>query len=390
MQAPLDPSFDDPSADGEVQFNPAPGLVDLAWGHPDPTLLPTQALAAATDRVLTRRGWHALAYGQAAGALSLREPLAAHLSATDAPTHPDQLVITGGASGAMDLLLTVSARPGDVVFVQRPTYFLALRLFADHDLEVVGLDGDTDGPDPEALAAACRSLGDRRGFLYLVSVHANPTGRCLPPQRAEALLDVAARHALTVIDDDVYRDTAPASPPSLLARAGDAGVEVVRFGSFSKVVSPGLRLGHLTASPALVARIADCGLLDSGGGVNHFAAVVAGELMSSGAYGVLVQEAGARYAERRMALAGALDREVFSFEVPAGGYFLWIGLAGGLGSAALAAAAAHAGVGLSNGDVFFPGNPPGDHIRLSFSLYGPETLVAAATTLGEVARTLRR
>ena len=94
MQPPLNDRFEDRSADGEVQFSPVPGPIDLGWGHPDPTLLPADRIAAATDSLLARRGWHALAYGIAAGALSLREPLAAHLSATDSATHPIWVIRT--------------------------------------------------------------------------------------------------------------------------------------------------------------------------------------------------------------------------------------------------------------------------------------------------------
>lgn len=381
MQPPLDDRSEDRSADGEVQFSPVAGPIDLGWGHPDPTLLPTAQIAAATDSLLSRRGWHALAYGIAAGALSLREPLSAHLSATDSLTHPDQIVITGGSSGALDLLLTVMARPGDVVFVEQPTYFLALRMFADHAVEVVGIETDTDGAVPDDLDRRAAELGERRGLLYLVSVHANPTGRCLSADRAAALLEVAARHRLTVIDDDVYRDTSAVSPSSLFGVGQAMGVEVVRFGSFSKVVSPGLRLGHLSASRPLAARIADCGLLDSGGGANHFAAMVMGELVATGGFAALVAEAQQRYAERRAALVGALDRSLLRFDEPRGGYFLWMGLPEGVRSAEVVTQCAAHEVAASNGATFFPSDPTGEFIRVSFSLYGPDTLREGARRL---------
>lgn len=290
----------------DVQYEHTGGVIDLTWGHPDPSCFPSAEIAEATAAVLATHGWQALTYGAPAGAGRTREALADLLTRTDTPVRADEVIVTGGSSGGLDLLLTVLAVPGDVVFVEQPTYFLALRMFADHRLQVIGLTGDEGGPavdDFAARAEAARAV-ERSCFLYLVPTFANPTGCCLAVERRQALLEVARRHGVRVIDDDVYRDTSAAAPPSMWSLDRDT---VIRLGSFSKSLSPGLRVGYLTAGRDVLERIGGCGLLDSGGGVNHFASMVVGELLQSGRFTGIAAAAADRLARRRAALAGALD-----------------------------------------------------------------------------------
>lgn len=370
------------AADGpaDVQYEHVDGVIDLTWGHPDPSTFVTDEVVAATERVVAEHGWTALAYGAPYGAAFTRAAIADLVTRTDCPTTLDDVIVTAGSSGGLDLLLSVLAVPGDVVLVEQPTYFLALRQFADHRLHVVGLPSDGDGPDPAAFAAQCddaRAAG-KHVFLYLVPTYANPTGRCLSVDRQEALLDVARAHGAHVIEDDVYRDTAPTAPPSMWSRDTDT---VLRLGSFSKSLSPGMRIGYLTAGTEMVRRIGTCGLLDSGGGVNHFASMIVGELLHSGRFAEIAAAGQARYAARRAALAAALDPALFAFTVPDGGYFLWLGLPAGLTSSQVVGAAREQGVLVANGRNFFVGEPTRQAVRVSFSMLDEATLAEGARRL---------
>jgi len=372
----------------DVQFESIDGTIDLTWGHPDPSLFAVDDVAAATSAVLREHGWQALTYGAPFGAAHTRSAVAALLTGTDAPVDPGQVVITGGSSGGLDVLLTVLAVPGDVVFVEQPTYFLALRMFADHGLHVVGLAGDDDGPVPaafEAGVAAARADG-RSAFLYLVPTFANPTGRCLPQQRQVELLDIARDHGVHVIEDDVYRDTSAAAPPSMWSIDHD----VLRLGSFSKSLSPGLRIGYLTAGREKVARIGGCGLMDSGGGVNHFASMIVGELLHSGRFAHIAAAGQQCYAARRAALAGALDRSLFDFTMPDGGYFIWLGLPAGVSSTAAVQAARANGVLVSNCRNFFVDEPTVGAVRVSFSMLDDALLIEGARRLNDAVAALVR
>lgn len=385
----------------DTQFVATDGVIDLTWGHPDPALLPVDAVAEASLRVVRSHGPEALAYGAPAGPMSLRSAIAAHLSAGgDGPVEPAEVLVTAGASGGLDLLMSMYARRGDVVFVEQPTYFLALKILSDHDVTVVGLTADREGTDPGDLvrhAAAIRDRHpDRRLFLYCIPTFANPTGRSLSADRRLELLAAAAAAEVTVIEDDVYRDTASTAPQSMwsLARAtgldGRRPMQVFRLGSFSKTLAPGLRVGFVTTDQATVDRIAECGLLDSGGGVTHFAAMVVADLVESGRYATIAAGVAERLSARRRALSASIDQQVLPHHVPDGGYFLWLRVPDGHRSVDVVTAARANGVLVADGRPFFTATPTGHLIRASYSMLDESSLRAAGEILTETVRSMLR
>lgn len=361
--------------------------LDLAWGHPAPALLPAAAWAAATEAALRRYGWRALAYGAASGPGPLLDWLAERLGRIDgrAPDPAAELFITAGASGALELACALLVRPGDVVLVDSPTYHLALRIIADHGAELVGAPADEDGIDPVGTAALLRRLraaGRRVPLLYLVPTFANPTGGCLPADRRTALVAAARQAGTMLVEDDTYRELAygPA-PPSLWSEAGGDGV--LRLGSFAKTVAPGLRLGFLTGPAAFVRRLADRGLVDSGGGVNHTTAVAMAEFGATGGYDRHLAANLLAYRARRDALAGALREHLATvrFRTPGGGWFLWLRLPDWAPVDRLLPYAARHGVSFLPGSRCYVTGAGVDRVRLSFSLFDPPRLVEAAGRL---------
>jgi DNA-binding transcriptional MocR family regulator len=383
-----------PSA-GELpitQYVPDGATIDLAWGHPGEALLPVQEWAAATEAALTRYGWQALSYGHGAGPGPLVDWLAARLGRIDgrAPA-PAELFVTAGASHALELTCAALTRPGDVVVVDSPTYHLALRVIADHGVRLVGAPADDEGIDPAGTAALLdrlRSDGLRVPLLYLVPTYANPTGGCLPADRRAALVELAARTGTALVEDDTYRELAypPAvAPPSLWSLADPAAdpAPVVRLGSFAKSVAPGLRLGFLTGSPALVRALADRGMVDSGGGVNHTTALAMAAFGASGGYDRHLARVRVGYRARRDALAGALRAQLpaVRFRLPDGGWFLWLRLPDDVPAGPLAGAAGRHGVGFLPGARCYLAGGGSHRARLSYSLFDPPQLVDAAGRL---------
>ncbi len=388
-----------------LQYVEEPDVIDLTWGHPDPTLLPVDEVAAATEAMLQGHGWKALTYGFAAGPAPLTESLIDYLP-TIGERRPaaGELVVTSGNSSALSMILGLFSRPGDVVLVESPTYFLALRIIADHPVTVVGVPCDEQGVIPEALDRLAAQAVSNRGsrFVYTVPTHSNPRGATTSLERRVALLDVGARRGLTFIEDDVYRElswlAAPGEglPPSMWSVARGTGV--VRLSSFSKTIGPGLRLGYLTAPAEMASRITESGVLDSGGGVNHFTACVVGTMVSDGSYRRVRERVTASYAERCAALARGLatPESQLGFVAPGGGYFIWLKVPDSISSGDFVAAARARGVACSNGSIFYPGDvdgagnsapgPVADHVRLSFSLYQPDVLEAAGRLLATTFR----
>ena len=378
-----------------TQLQLRPGIIELNWGQPDPELLPKEAVSSAAAAVLARVGGDALSYGAAAGAGPLLAWLRAHIAQTEPQAvAADEIAITAGNSDAIDQVCTLFTQAGDVVLVESPSYHLALRIMRDHPLRLVPVATDEHGLQVELLAQTVRDLqraGSNVRMLYTVPTFHNPTGVSLSAERRLALVQLAQQAGFFIVEDDVYRELhydAPA-PPALwtLAPRGT----VLRLGSFAKSLAPGLRLGWINGSAQQVRRLVDGGLRDSGGGVNHLTAMVAGELCTTGGFELYVQRFRNAYRERRNALLAALSEQMpagCSWQVPAGGFFVWVTLPAGLDATALLPHAEAAGMAFIPGANFHLDGRGSNTLRLAFSLYPPQELVHAAQRLGKAARLL--
>jgi DNA-binding transcriptional MocR family regulator len=377
----------------DLQLILRPGIIDFGWGHPRNDLLPAADLRRAADAALEHDGPAALAYGFEQGPGRLIEQLCGYLGRLDgeAPA-PERIFITGGISHGLDLLCTLLTRPGEVVLVESPAYHLAQRIFRDHDLRLYPIPSDLQGVRIDALEDALSRLHrskQRAAFLYTIPTYCNPTGACLPPERRAALIALAERHNLLVLEDDVYRELwYDTPPPESLAYYGNPA-RVVRLGSFAKILAPGLRLGWLVADPTIVQGCVRSGVLDSGGGVNHFTAHIVAEYLKMGLFADHLAGLRAAYRAQRDALVTALQQHLPTscrFTTPGGGFFVWIQLPEGKDSTTLLPHAEAAGVSFLRGAIFHSDGAGQNSIRLAFSLLSPEEMeegvrrLAAAVT----------
>jgi DNA-binding transcriptional MocR family regulator len=375
---------------GELtQFQPVPGVIDLAWGHPDPTLLPVQQLRAAAERAMDRYGPEMLAYGNPAGPPPLITFICDRLRQTDgrAPT-PAEVVITSGASQGLDLAAAFLLDPGDTVLIDVPTYHLAMRILRDHPVHLVGVASDAGGIIPDELARVVTDLRQRQRrprFLYTIPTFHNPTGRVMPDERRAELLAIAAREELLIVEDDTYRELSYDGPSPASLWATDTSSSVIRLGSFAKSVAPGLRVGYITADAGVVARMVAGGLLDSGGGTTHFAATVLSEYAASGDYASQVDRFRAAYRTQRDRLLQSLAErlpDTVSWSVPAGGYFVWVQLPSGMSAEKLLPVASANGMEFLPAHVFYlDQNEAPDALRLAFSMHPPDVLAEAGARL---------
>lgn len=372
------------------------GVIDLGWGHPSPELHPTEALATASQRVLGQQSAVPLQYGAVQGFGPLLESLAGFLSLQEAygkrEVDPAALFLTAGASQGIDLATTIFAQSGDTVFVEEPTYYLIGRIFLDHGLNVVGVPTDGDGLDTDALESMLLD-GHRPRLLYVIPSYQNPSGATLSPERRQRLLELARRYGFTVLADEVYQllHYGPPPPPPLATTDDSEDGYVVSLGSFSKILAPGLRLGWVHASPAIIRRFMDSGVAASGGGLSHFAAAVAKATLDMG----LLQDNIARlrriYAERRDAVGTILEADLadeVEFARPEGGYFFWLILRNGMDADDLLPCALRAGVSYRPGTAFSSVGAFRDALRISFSLYDTGDLAEGLNRLGRAMRSI--
>lgn len=360
-------------------------VIDLGLGHPDPDLLPVAELRAAASVAFDRYGSDVLSYGAAAGPPPTIAFICERLAVVDARApSTDEVVVTAGNSHGLEQAVTMTARPGDAVLVEAPTYHLALRILRDHPVEIVPVASDAGGLVVSAAAeaiAAVRARGVTPRLLYTVPTYNNPTGVSLDSGRRQALVDLAATEHVTILEDDVYRELVfEGDPPASLWSLAEPGT-VIRLGSFSKSLSPGLRVGYMTADATIANASVEGGLLESGGGISHIASLVVAEYARTGAYATNVTHLRAVYGARRDALVAALEArlgDLADWTVPAGGYFVWITLRSPVDLAALRSAAERHGTSFVPGTVFFADGVGGrSSLRLAFSRY-PEAQLAEA------------
>lgn len=225
-----------------TQANPGPNFINFGIGQPGLDLLPLDFIRQAADLRMRAGDTTLLNYGYELGDGYFRLALAHFLGrGYGIPVGAEFLMTTAGASQALDLICSRFSKPGDVVFVEEPTYFLALRIFADHGLEVVGLPTDDDGLVIDSLVDA---LVDRQpAFIYTVPTFQNPTGITMAEERRQQLVALAQAHDFLVVADEVYHLLDYAMLPPYPFAGYIDGERVLSIGSFSKILAPGLRLG---------------------------------------------------------------------------------------------------------------------------------------------------
>jgi len=304
------------------------------------------------------------------------------MSARGLPTTAADLLVTTGSQQALTLVTTALLDPGAVVAVEEPTYLAALQCFGLAGARVVPVASDDDGLDPDALEAVF--VRERPALLYLVPTFANPTGRTLPADRRAAVVRLAARHGVWVVEDDPYGELRyRGTPVPPLAGLPGAEDRVLHLGSFSKIASPGLRLGWLRAPSSLLPALtvakqaADLhtSTIDQAAAAAWLAAV---DLDAH------VRRLCAAYRERRDAMVSALPAVLpagSAWTEPEGGMFTWVRLPGDVDAAALLPAALEHAVAFVPGAPFFAGTPDRATLRLSFTTHTPDVIVEGMARL---------
>ena len=380
MNSPNDPRI--------AQLNLPPGMIDFGVGQPSPALLPLGLLKEATASRLDKNDPSFLAYGTNQGDGYFRAALAAFLGKHyHTPVDSDQLLVTSGASMGLDLICTLFAKPGDTIFVEEPSYFLALRIFADHHLKIISLPMDSGGLNIEALEE--KLIRHSPVFLYTIPTFHNPSSITLRADRRQQLVEISRKHKCIIIADEVYHLLNYAQktpPPPPLASYIEAG-NVLSLGSFSKIMAPGLRLGWIQGGAQLLKRFTRCGLLDSGGGLNPFTSGVMRSAIEMGLQLDQLKILKTTYAKRKSALSNALKiylPDSVRFTEPEGGFFIWLVFPEGVDTEKMRVEARRKNVGYLPGVKFSSGRKLKNCARLSFSYFDVPELEEGARRLAEV------
>ena len=349
--------------------------ISFARGIPAPECLAVDDLADCARGALQRDGHTILSYGPSPGYRPLREWLAERHG-----VDVSRIFVTNGSLQGF-VFLARRLAPGKRVLVEQPTYDRPLKILRELGAEIVPLHCDDDGLDPDALEAALRA-GEPPAFLYLIPTFQNPSGRTLPSERRHRIVELARAHDLLVLEDDPYGLVRYEGEP-LPSLFDLSGGEVAYSSSFSKTIAPGLRVGWFVLPENLARDV------EATATATYITPVLLGqatvhEFVSRGLFEPNLERVVGLLRSRRDAMLAALDSGLPEARTtrPAGGYFVWLELAGAdVGQLQPLAEA--------NGVTFVPGPDFGagpDTLRLAFSFVSPEEIAEGVSRLAAAIR----
>ncbi len=362
-----------------------PSVISFAGGLPAPELFPMEALAEASARILQRGGSSAVQYSTTEGDPALRSWVAERSGVS-----PDHVQIVTGSQQGLDLVVRLLVEPGRAVAVEEPTYLGFLQVAHFNGVQAVAVATDDEGLLPDALDAAL--AGGEIDAIYVMPNFQNPTGRTTSLERREAIVDLALRHGVPIIEDDPYGElrfrgeALPSLHDLAIARTGDPDQSpVLRLSTFSKILAPGLRVAWVVGPSPIIWRLT----LAKQAADLHTSTLtqrLAVELLSI--VPDQIERVTAAYGERALALEAALD-DAFGSAVlrtrPDGGMFTWLELPGPVDTAELLPAALDAGVAFVSGNAFHSAPGAGrSTLRLSFSSATPDEIAEGVSRLAPV------
>ncbi len=375
-----------------LQLVAQPDIISFAGGIPDPALFPMEAFREATAEALTEP--QALQYSSTEGYAPLRQWLAEQMTVLGVPCTTDNILITSGSQQALDLLGKLFLSPNDTALVGWPTYLGALGAFNAYEPRYDRLDPGTNRSATDYLERAT-AAGGRVKMAYLSVDFCNPTGVTLTRDERQQVLALADELGCAIIEDAAYqalRFDGEALPPILALEVAEKGdIEACRTiycGSFSKTLSPGLRVGWICAASPVIRQV----VLEKQAGDLHSPTLnqMAIEKVARRHFLPHVAHIKSVYAERRDAMLAALDEHMpagVEWTRPEGGMFIWATLPKGMsGSELLKTAVEEQRVAFVPGSAFYADGSGANTIRLNFSNADEDTIKDGIARLGKVVR----
>jgi DNA-binding transcriptional MocR family regulator len=364
--------------DAEAEaLKPGCGWLPADWMPTSAIRRALRALARADSEFLTH-------YGATRGSLPLRRLLARQFAADGLDAGPDQILLTGSGTQAIDLICRFLIRSGDTVLVDDPCYFNFQALLRAHQAKIVGVPYTPSGPDLERFAEAAVA---HRPRLYITNaaLH-NPTGATMTPQVAHRLMNLAAAHDITVVEDEILSDFEPEPSPRLAALDGLA--RVIRIGSFSKTLSASIRCGYVAARSDWIEGLIDLQVASHFVGISPVAAEVTLAALSDGSYRKHLDTLRQRLTRaRREVTARLAPLGIRPWLTPRGGFYLWCVLPEGVDSADVARAALKENVVLAPGNVFSVSQGAPGFMRFNVAQMGDARVFEVlGRVVGEAAR----
>ena len=371
-----------------------PGIISMAGGSPDAAHFPTDEIRAIMDGWDSKKWGVALQYGATSGYRPLVEQIESYVRKGQVKNSDLQILPTTGAQQAIMLLTRVFCDPGDVVIVELPSFIGALAVFISAGVELVGVEMDSGGMVIEDLAEKVdrvRSQGKKLKFVYTNPTFQNPSGHTMGQARRDSLYSLACEKDLLIVEDDPYYELYFEGGPEDYRNIKSRDVEdrVVLLNTFSKILSPGLRLGWLSGPAEIVSRceVAKQGLDACS---SSYSQVLAADYLAGGYVDGYTAKMRKIYAEKCSLMGAELKKEMpdsVSWSSPVGGFFYWVSLPEHVDSEAVLTESVKNKVAFVTGQPFHCDGKGRNKMRLAFSNSSKVEIIEG---IGRLAETVRK
>lgn len=364
-----------------LKISSKPGVINLAGGLPAPELFPIEQLQDCMLDVVKKYGPTAFQYSLSMGVVELREEIAKRATARGTASTKDNILITSGAQQAIELIARAFIEPGDYILTENPTYLGALQAFNYYRAKYTTAEMDHEGMIIDQVEQKIKKHNPK--FIYTVSNFQNPTGITMSLERRKQLVALAMHYNIPIIDDNPYGDIRfeGKNVQTLKSIGGD---EVIALRTFSKIISPGMRIGWMNSPVDILThfeKVKQCTDLHSG----TFNQYMIYEFLSKGMLEPHLKLVCADYKNKRDVMLEAMKRYFpvgISWTEPEGGLFLWVKLPKHLSAKELLPKAIDLKVAYVYGQPFFPNGEGENTLRLNYCNASPEKIDAGIKRLG--------
>lgn len=366
-----------------LKITGAPGMISFAGGYPDPKLLPREKFVEIAKDVILKSFEKSLQYGPTEGILPLRETiLKMEKESGVKEIEVENIIVTTGSQQGLDLISKVFLNPREKVIVEAPSYLGAIQAFNLFEAKFISVPLDEKGIKTEILREKLKENKDAK-FIYLVPTFHNPAGVTLTLERRKEILDLAEKYDIPVIEDDPYSKIRYEGQnlPSLLSL--DRTKNVIKLGTFSKMISGGLRLGWVVAKREIIEKLV-LAKQPSDLCSPPFTQYLANEFIIRGYMEEYLKVVRKEYKKKRDKMLSALEKycQKVSWVKPEGGLFFW--LKTNADTDELAKEALKRKVAFVPGSAFYPHREDKCHIRLNFSLPKLEEIEEGIKRIGKL------
>ncbi|MDM5227348.1 PLP-dependent aminotransferase family protein [Cytobacillus sp. NJ13] len=362
-----------------------PEVISFAGGLPAPELFPVEAIKDACNAVLNDEGAAALQYSTTEGYIPLREAICQRMKMAGIDSGIENVLITSGSQQAIDLTGRLFINEGDAIICESPTYLAAINVFKSYNAKFIEAAMDDDGMVMEELEKKLQEHPNTK-FIYTIPDFQNPTGRTLKLERRKRMIELANQYDVLIVEDNPYGAVRFAGEELPPVKHFDTEGRVIYLSTFSKIFTPGLRLGWICADEVFIDKyVAFKQTADLH--TDSFAQRITAKYMELYEIEEHIHKIKAVYKERCTAMLCCIEEffpKNLSYSKPEGGLFIWVELPEGIDSAHIFTECLKNNVACVPGVPFFPNGTQTNTLRLNYSNMSKEKIIEGMKRMGEV------